>query len=364
MNGKYVIDYLKLKKVAWTFLFIIVALFLAYKSIYYLAPFIIAFALSSLIEPIVRLLVVRTKLSRKLASAVSVVLALGVLGYLLSALIGRIIIEIKGIIRVLPFFVKEVSRNITDLNNGSSKLIIGLPGEFTQHIGIIVTKSFDYIDTILKSVLQQAFNTAASLPAALIFVLVTILATFFLSSDRAKISAAIQTQIPSNWYSNLILIKNEVFISIFKLIKAYIIIMCITFTELLIGFSIIKVRYALVLAFIVCIVDILPVLGTGTVLIPWSIYGFITGNTPMGVSIIILYAVILVVRQIIEPKIIGDHIGVHPLITLMAIYIGLKLLGAVGLLLGPITMLILKNIFESLYKDKKLIELIFKPIKE
>jgi len=153
--------------------------------------------------------------------------------------------------------------------------------------------------------------------------------------------------------------KNGVFSSLFKLLTAYLIIMSITFTELLIGLSIIHVKYSIVFAFLICIVDILPVLGTGTILIPWTIYEFIIRDTRMGVSVLTLYIVILVVRQLLEPKIIGHQIGVHPLISLISIYAGLQLLGAIGLILGPIIMIIIKNTYSILYKDKKCTGYIF-----
>ena len=127
--------------------------------------------------------------------------------------------------------------------------------------------------------------------------------------------------------------------------------MSITFTELFIGFSIIGVGYSLLLAFVTGIIDAFPVLGTGTILIPWALYEMIFGTFRTGLFLIILYAVVTIVRQLIEPKILGPD-RVHPLMTLIAMYAGLKVFGFFGLILGPIIFLMLKNIISGIMKDR------------
>ena len=361
MNKDYVIDKQKIKKFLFSLLGIAVVLFAIYKSFYYLTPFIIALILSFLMEPAVKLMMNKLNLSRKLASAVSLIVVLLALGFMISLLISRLIVEIKGVLLILPSVVNDLYKNITELSSSSSNLIIGLPEDLTKHLGNLLATLISYLGGFLNSIGKGLVNTAFSLPAVLIFILITILSTYFLSSDREALCNIFKSQLPENWVDKIVHIKRDVFSSVFKLLRAYLIIMSITFTELLIGFSFIGIKYALVLAAIVCIIDILPVLGTGTVLIPWAIYETITNNPKMGIALFILYIVILIIRQIIEPKIVGHHIGIHPLFTLMAMYVGLKLLGASGLILGPIAMLVLKSIFSSLYKGKNLKDLLFKP---
>ena len=120
-----------------------------------------------------------------------------------------------------------------------------------------------------------------------------------------------------------------------------------TFAERAVGFSILGLPYALLSALVIALVDILPVFGTGTVLVPWSVGAFFTGNTKLGLCLAALYGIITVIRQIAEPKILGSSVGMHPLATLLAMYIGLKLCGIGGLFLFPIGAVILKNLNES-----------------
>jgi predicted PurR-regulated permease PerM len=131
-----------------------------------------------------------------------------------------------------------------------------------------------------------------------------------------------------------------------KYIKAYLIILLMTFSELLIGFFILKIPYALTLASVIAIIDILPVLGVGTVLIPWGIVLIILGDSFLAAGIFILYGIIWVVRQIVEPRIVGKSMGLSPLITLAAMYIGYSSIGYGGLFVFPIAAMILKCLYD------------------
>ena len=120
--------------------------------------------------------------------------------------------------------------------------------------------------------------------------------------------------------------------------------MLLTFAEIFIGLSILKVNYALLLAILIAVVDILPLIGTGTILIPWAIFSFITGNAGLGSGLLVLYGIVLIIRQLAEPKIVGSSIGLHPLATLAAVYLGIKFAGFIGIFIGPIVALCIKGL--------------------
>ncbi|MDR3645587.1 MAG: AI-2E family transporter, partial [Clostridia bacterium] len=131
--------------------------------------------------------------------------------------------------------------------------------------------------------------------------------------------------------------------------------MAITFTELCIGLGLMRVSHVVMIAALIAIVDILPILGTGTVLVPWAIIELVVGRQIFGLMLLLLYAIILVVRNILEPKIVGYHIGLYPLVTLIAMYVGLQAFGAVGLFTFPITVIVIKHMHDTgrlrLWKD-------------
>jgi len=130
-------------------------------------------------------------------------------------------------------------------------------------------------------------------------------------------------------------------------LKSYSIMFCLTFVELWIGFLILKVPYTLGLAFGIAVFDLMPILGVGGILLPWGFIALVMGNLPMGIGVIVLYLVIAAVRNAVEPRIVGKHIGLHPLATLVAMVVGLKLAGLVGMLLLPISMVAVMRIREE-----------------
>ena len=143
-----------------------------------------------------------------------------------------------------------------------------------------------------------------------------------------------------------------------KMCKAYALIMLVTFTEVFIGLTILKMiglfnsSYIAVIAVVTAIVDVIPVLGTGTIVLPWAAYSFITGNVGMGVGLLVLYAVVTVIRQIVEPKLVAGQLGLPPFVTLIAMYLGLKIIGVLGVFVFPIIIIMLK-----LLNDEGIIDL-------
>ena len=151
--------------------------------------------------------------------------------------------------------------------------------------------------------------------------------------------------------------------SVGKMIKAYAAIIGITTCEIFIGLSILKLlkfydgSNILLLSFIIALIDIIPVLGTGTVVLPWSVYSFVTGNIGMGIGLLVLYALITVIRQVIEPKLVAGQVGISPVVTIMAMFIGVKIFGAMGIFLLPFIVIIINLLNEEgvihLFKTKK-----------
>jgi len=337
-----------------TFLGILLGLRLAV----YLAPFVIAFAIASSIEPVIKFLMKKLKLSRKIAALVSLLLVLLIIAVLLLLLVSKLYKEIASLSNSQPDYFKEVYQNISNLINRGLNIYFGLPNEVIAQISNMVSNLSNSISSVVDSFVKGIYNTAVSIPQMMVFVLVTILSTYFLSSDRDKIYDYIKHNLPEAFLNNVISIKDNMFVALFGYIKAQLILMSITFCELSIGFSIIGIKHSILLGLVVSFIDAFPVLGTGGVLVPWAIYEFLTKDIRMGVSLLILYIVVLVIRQMIEPKIVGHQIGLHPLVTLMTMYLGMQFLGLFGLILGPIVVLLFKNIISGMIKQKSLKELI------
>lgn len=334
----------------------IAGIFFTFKLAVFFAPFIIALAISSFIEPLIRFLMTKLRTSRKVAALISLLLVVVIFGSLLVLLVIRFYREAQSLYQSLPSYFPEINKNISDLINKGSNIYFGLPEEVSSSIDSALKNISNSIPKFLKSLLSGVLNTAISVPQALIFVIMTVLSTYFLSSDREKIYGYIKLNLPEKILEKIISIKNDMFMALFGYIRAQLILMSITFCELSIGFSIVGVKHFILLASVVAIVDAFPILGAGGVLIPWTLYEFITRDFNTGIKLLVLYGVVFVVRQLTEPKVLGQQIGLHPLATLMSMYLGLKIFGYGGLIIGPVTILLLKNIFSGILKNRTLKE--------
>ena len=190
-------------------------------------------------------------------------------------------------------------------------------------------------------------DAAAFLPSALLTCVVTIVSAYYFAVDRKKINAFFASLIPKKQLPKVKKAKDELGETVGKFIRAYGLIFLITFSELFISFLIIGVDYAFVIALVTAIVDILPIVGTGTVLIPWGIIEIASGRYGRGTALLLVYAVITVIRQVAEPKIIGKFTGVSPMTALASMYAGLKLFGLTGLILFPLGAILFKRLRED-----------------
>ena len=231
-----------------------------------------------------------------------------------------------------------VSQKITEV-------ISSLPTDFDiSALGL----SGDTVKNTISSGVSGIYNVAKNVPSAVIGIVIGIIAWILFAKDYHKVVGFIQLQLPESKKNVLVEIKQVFSHTILKMIRAYLLIMFITFCELSIGFTIMSVAgimsnsYIYLIALAICVFDILPVAGSGGILIPWAAISAIMGNVPQAIGLMVIYVVISVIRQYIEPKIVGDTLGVNPLITLAGLYFGLKLFGVLGMFIVPISLMTIK----------------------
>ena len=332
---------------------IILAIFLFTRLWKYIVPFIIAYFFASIIEPVVKFIENKLRIPRKIGTVFSILFVLGIIGSIIGFLISRLIKEIKAVYLNLEINMDTITEFFNRIIDKVNDIFIQLPDQITDLLSKGLQDFANNLQSILGKIvdwLQASIQAAMYLPQILIFIIVTLLATYFMSSDKNTIIRFLDVQIPTDWLDKTKSITKNVFTALFGWMRAQLILTSITFSELLAGFLIIGIDNASLLAIIISLVDVLPVLGAGTVLIPWSIINLILGNAKLGLSTALLYVIILFVRQLIEPKVLGKQIGVHPLFTLAGMYIGLKLWKVPGMFIGPLAIVSLKYIFEGILK--------------
>lgn len=318
-------------------LYIVIALiaFFAFKFIFvYFMPFVIALMLSMIIEPLVQFLQ-KLKIKRGVSVILSILLFLGGFVAFSTFAITRIVYELIKLYNHLPKYYDGIYNFTIDIIQQVTDLYLQLPQEALNIMQEVLRTVFEKVTAFLSHTTTWLMDTLTVLPSTLIFILITLISTFFITKDKRLIKDFIFRQLPPTWGAKMTSLKTDLLVALIGFLKAQSIILSVTFIECFIGLTIIGVDYAFTLAIIIALVDILPVLGTGGIYVPWGISNLILGNYRLGISLLVLYALITVVRYIIEPKVVGQQLGLHPVVTLMSMFAGLKLIGVAGLILGP-----------------------------
>lgn len=342
-------DFKKLYFILYIVLVLIVV-YLLFKLGIFLFPFTLALFFSIMTQPFSRFLEKKLKFSQKIATIVSIVLFLVIfLGFIsLSAL------RLSGEIYKLSINLNKYSKEAQSLWNTAIDKVYSLLGYFPEGFDEQVKNSINGFIRMgtskLGSFINSLINFITSIPTIILYICITILSTFFISLDKNKIMAFLEQQFPKSWIKKVYNIKREMFNVLGSYIRAQIILMTICFFELLISFNILSflkfnLQYPLIFSIVICIIDALPILGAGAVLLPWSLISFVTGDINLGLALLVIYFLVLSVRQMLEPKLISQNLGVHPLVTLISMYSGFKFFGVIGFLIGPVVMIILKNVF-------------------
>lgn len=329
---------------------VFVGLVLAVECAIFLLPFVIALVINKIMSPLVRLMTNKLKFNHKVAVIISVILVIAILGTAITFGVIKLTEEIYELSINIPSYISAITPTITSVITEIETVFVDLPEPITQQYYETVNDIGSFIINKAAQIGNGVVNGVMSLPTVFIYVVVTILATLFIGFDKVYIKESFLNQIPDKWAKVLSDMYENIFKAIGAYIKSVITIVLITFVELLIGLTIIDligfdIPYLFAVAVGIALVDALPILGCGTVLIPWAVITALFGNLPFAIAIFVLYIVITVVRQLIEPKIVSHNIGVHPIITLLAMFIGFKIFGVIGLIFGPITVFILKGIF-------------------
>lgn len=315
-------------------------------------PFILGGVVAVLLRPLARRIQHITRMCYRPSAVVSMILFYGVflllvinLGYLLFAqtisLFSNLPQLYTGTIQpaidaVQVWFEKTILYIFPSSNNVFSTIALTLEA---------LTK--EAILSISAAILHTTTQFVKALPSALFAFSLVIISSIFMLLDYDVIAGFVKRFFSRNTGKLIVKSKTFVITTGVNLLKAYFLLMLLTFLEVTAGLWLLRIDYFLVIGIIVAVVDILPILGSGAVLVPWGLFLLFTGQGPRGIGILLLYGVVTVVRTIAEPKLIGAKIGLPPIVTIIAMYCGVKLGGFTGLIFAPIAV----TLFVYLYKE-------------
>ncbi len=342
---------------------LIIGIYLALKlSIFYM-PFLIAFIISLMIEPLIKYIMKKTKLTRRTSSIiifliVSIIL-LGILAWIIITLFSESSSLLQGLNDYFDKASVQVQELIQRLNFDKIKLS-------DEVLNIVQESSGDFLQTVsnwIRNALNGLINIVTKIPEIAICVGITILALYFICVDKIYILDQIEYHLPKVWVKRLGNHLKDLIQTLGGYLKAEATLILVSFIISLVGLYVLSflnfnIQYPLLMALFIGFVDALPILGSGTVMVPWAVISGLNGDLSLGIAILTLFIIMSIVRQFLEPKLVSKNIGVHPIFTLIAMYTGFKITGVIGLLLGPIVLIIIKNIFANLI-DKGVFKTIF-----
>ena len=341
-----------------TILGIVGGVYFGMKFLKFFMPFVIGWMIALIANPLVRILEKRMKVARKHTSMLVIIAVLAVIIggiYLISVKVAR---ETRSLIDQAPEIYSSFQEDFTDAGNNLEMIVKDMPddvqksiNDFQDKIGNITGEA---VGKLSEFTVNYAGNFAKNVPGILIAIIFTILSSYFFIADRDKILEFGRENTPQ-----LIQQKWRVLTESFKQVfggyfKAQFKIMGVVCIILFVGLLILKVKFAILVAILIAMLDMLPFFGTGTALIPWAVFILISGDLQYAVGLIILYLVTQLVRRLIEPKMVGDSIGMNPLLTLIFMYTGYRISGVIGMILGVPIGAIVINFYETGVFDKAL----------
>lgn len=331
---------------------IVGSIFILKYALAYLLPFVIGILIASLIEPVVDLLQKKANFSRGVSIAVVLGIMIVIISLFLTFTVSRLFIELDKLVKEFPSY-QTIGNNFSNWFDQRHREISSLAKnwEIPQPVQETINSNFQQVYDQFKSWIQQLvtmlLKLIKKLPKLITILIISLLATFFISRDRDLILEYCLSPLPEEWGLTVKKLQEEILSAAVGFIRAQMILISITTIIAIAGLLILGSNYALVAGLTAGLLDLIPVIGPGMLFTPWIIYNFITGNSSFALSLVLLYIIITIVRQLSEAKIVGESIGVHPLATLVAMYLGVQLFGISGVFIGPAVVIVLKAMFKA-----------------
>lgn len=334
---------------------VVLSAFIVLQVLPYTWPFVIGLMFAALMSPLVRLLsgvLKKLKSPEKVATLISMLIVYGTITIVLLILFRQIVIEGEKLINNIPGIIEWVQHTLQgwidkftpDILEAEQEIISSRVDEI---IATLSETLRGLVSRMTPAVASGAWSTVTGIPHAILFVVMTMMSSFYFASDKEKIGKYLTRMLPAPIVNQGKRLRKSIFSAVFKQMQAQILISLAIMVALVIGFTLFNIEYALILGTVIGFLDVLPIIGAGTFLIPWSLFNLFAGNISLGLRLGVMYLVVVVIRQIIEPRIVGKKLGLYPLISMASMYIGLKLMGFLGLIIGPVLANICKVVLES-----------------
>ena len=330
---------------------LLLCIFLLPKAIMFFMPFVIGWIISLIASPLVRFLEEKLKIRRKALSAFVIIAVLAVVILLVYYVVVKLARETTSFINELPVLWKSVEAEFAQIGANLQGIYVRLPLDVQDKITQLSNGLEDYFSDFVGEIGTPTFtavgNFAKQLPDIFMAVIMTLLSSYFFVADKSYLSDCMKKYLPKAIYYRFSLIRNSFRDAVGGYFKAQFKIEIWIYMLLVIGLLILGIDYAFVIALGIAFLDLLPVFGTGTVMLPWAVIEILSGEYRRAIGLLIIWLIGQLVRQVIQPKIMGDSIGIDPIPTLFLLYIGYQVSGVLGMILALPIAIIVINLNEA-----------------
>ena len=314
-------------------------------------PFVLALVVSWLLNPLVRLLQKRLGLSRGFLSLLLILLAFAAVGGIFFALSQSLFTEISSLLNNWEVIWHSLQSAVTAVGAWLDQVLAYLPEEITTYVDGILERLWEAVSAWAGDAMpilgNWAGNFAMSIPSFVVALIVFILGTYFITADYPHYRFLLTDRLPQgarNFFSH---VRNTALGAFAGYVRAEILISIVVFFILLVGFFLLGQPYAVLLALALAVLDFIPIIGSGTIMVPWAVVDLITGNWFHALGLMAVWGVVCVFRRVAEPKFVGSQTGLSPILSLISMYVGMQLGGVLGMILGPILCLVVWNVCRS-----------------
>lgn len=304
------------------------------------APFLLALVVAIFLEPLTQLLMNRTKMNRLAASTVSSTLFTVVLLGLMALIGMKVVTELTAFLGNVPDYLSNASDYLQQLIEKAQSFSSGGQDPQPGQLESWVATATEWLTNATQSLSSVLLNYAKGIPNFFIFFIVFLVAVYLFTLSLPMMKDSFLSLFEEKSRMQMDQVLGSLRKSVFGFLRAQLLLSVITYILSFAGLLIIGTGYPLAIALLIVVVDILPILGTGSVLVPWAAYQIVTGDIYTGIGLVLLFVVITVVRRVVEPKILGDAVGIGALSALISLYVGYELVGVVGVFLGPIVVIV------------------------
>ena len=337
------------------FVILLLIIFLVPRLLVFFLPFVIGWVIALIASPLVRFFEEKIKLKRKAGSAFVIVAVIGLVVLIIYLAGSKLVNEIIGLIGELPDLWASVERDFADIGNNLSVVYNRFPDNVQQSITDVINQVGNYVGDLLGKIgtptINAVGNFAKQLPALLIGIIMSLLSAYFFVAERDQLVEWLRRHTPAGILSWYYMLKRGLIKAVGGYLKAQLKIEVWMYLLLVIGLTVLRVNYSLLIALGIAFLDFLPFFGTGTVMVPWAILKILSADYKMAIGLLIIWGVGQLARQLIQPKIVGDSVGMPPLPTLVLLYIGYKLGGVIGMIVAvPIGLIALTMYQEGAFQ--------------